>query len=416
MVIYLAMYRVVITGIGAVTPIGNTFRESWQAAIGGRSGLAPITRFDTTDVPWKIAGELKGFDPCAFLGQKEVLRTDPFVHYAVAAAMMAVQDAGWPIHDKSLRSPLSAGGVIIGSSRGGVGTIEKAISGRLISKSRLSAYLMSSTTVSMAPSYISQKLGIQGYCLGVSNACASGANAIGEAYRLIKSGYRAPVIAGGTEAPLCRLCVAGYGAAGALSRMMDVSASRPFDRKRDGFVLSEGACVLILEEAESALARKANIYAEIVGYGNTADAFHQTKPDSRGQIRAMRAAMEGAGLSAEEVDYISAHGTSTPLGDRSETEAMEVILGKRIPEVPVSALKSMTGHMLAASGALETAFAAMSVKEGTVPPTINLIQKDHDCSLNVITEAAKIAPGTALSNAFGFGGVNAVIAIRRFRE
>ena len=409
------MYRVVITGIGAVTPIGNTFRESWQAAIGGRSGLAPITRFDNTDVPWKIAAELKGFDPCAFLGQKEVLRTDPFVHYAVAAAMMAVLDAGWPIDDKSLRSPLSPGGVIIGSSRGGISTIEHAVREDLDGRRRLSAYLMPSTTVSMAPSYISQKLGMRGYCLGVSNACASGANAIGEAYRLIKSGYRAPVIAGGTEAPLCRLCVAGYGAAGALSRMTDVSASRPFDRKRDGFVLSEGACVLILEEAENALARKAYIYAEIVGYGNTADAFHQTKPDSRGQIRAMRAAMEGAGLSAEDVDYISSHGTSTPLGDSTEAEAISEILGNRLPEVPVGAVKSVTGHMLAASGALETAFAAMTLMEGIVPPTINLRQKDPGCGLAIVTTAEKIDPETALSSTFGFGGVNAVIALRRFR-
>jgi 3-oxoacyl-[acyl-carrier-protein] synthase II len=410
------MYRVVITGIGAVTPIGNTFRESWRAAIRGRSGLGPVTRFDVTDIPWKVAGELKGFDPCAFLGQKEVRRTDPFVHYAVAAATMAVQDAGWPLHDKSHRSPLSAGGVIIGSSRGGIGTIEKAISGNLIRKSRFSAYLMPSTTVGMAPSYIAQKLGIRGYCLGISNACASGANAIGEAYRLIKSGYPGPVLAGGTEAPLCPLCVAGYGASGALSRIADVSASRPFDRKRDGFVLSEGACALILEEAGSAFARKANIYAEIVGYGNSADAFHQTKPDSRGQVRAIQAAMEEAGISAEDVDYISAHGTSTPVGDRSETEAIEGILGRRTPEVVVTALKSMTGHMLAASGALETAFVAMSLKEGVVPPTINLVQKDQGCRLNIVTEAASIAPETAFSNSFGFGGVNAVIALRRSRE
>ncbi len=409
------MYRVVITGIGAVTPIGNTFRESWQAAIEGRSGLAPITRFDNTDVPWKIAGELKGFDPCAFLGQKEVLRTDPFVHYAVAAAMMAVLDAGWPIHDKSLLSPLSAGGVIIGSSRGGISTIEHAVREDLDGRRRLSAYLMPSTTVSMAPSYISQKLGIRGYCLGISNACASGTNAIGEAYRMIRSGFAGPLIAGGTEAPLCRLCLVGYGTAGALSKKDGPAASSPFDRSRDGFVLSEGACVLILEEAGNALARKANIYAEIVGYGNTADAFHQTKPDSRGQVAAMRAAMEGAGLSAENVDYISAHGTSTPLGDSTEAKAISEILGNRLPEVPVGAVKSVTGHLLAASGALETAFAAMTLMEGIVPPTINLRQKDPGCGLAIVTKAEKIDPETALSSTFGFGGVNAVIALRRFR-
>ncbi len=406
----------VITGIGAVTPIGNTFRESWQAAVAGHSGLAPIRRFDAADIPWKVAGELKGFDPYAFLGQKEVRRTDPFVHYAVAAALMAVQDAGWHLRDNSLHSPLAEGGIIIGSSRGGIGTIERAVSRSLTGKSRLSPYLMPSTTVSMAPSYIAQKLGIRGYCLGISNACASGTNAIGEAYRLIKSGYRRPVIAGGTDAPLCRLCIAGYGASGALSLSMDISASRPFDRDRNGFVLSEGACAMIVEEAGSALDRKADIYAEIVGYGNTVDAFHQTKPYSGGQIRAMQAAMKEAGLSPGDVDYISAHGTSTPAGDRSEAEAIEGILGKRTPEVAVSALKSMTGHMLAASGALETAFVAMSLKEGRIHPTINLVEKDPGCRLNIVTAAAAAAPKNALSNSFGFGGVNAVIALRDFHE
>jgi 3-oxoacyl-[acyl-carrier-protein] synthase II len=380
------MSRVLITGIGAVTPVGNTFRECWQAGVGGKSGIGPITRFDVSGLPWKVAGELKSFDASGFLSQKEILRTDPFVHYAVAAALMAVEDAGLPARSQSRQALLSSGGVLFGSSRGGICTIEEAAKGNLTRKPRLSAYLMPATTVGMASSFTAQKLGIRG-----------------------------PIIAGGTEAPLCRLCLTGYGTSGALSRKSDASASRPFERERDGFVLSEGACALMIENAESACAREANVYAEIVGYGNSTDAFHQTKPDSGGQMQAMRAAMDEAGLSSAGLDYLSAHGTSTPLGDRIETEAITNVMGNRLSSVAVSALKSITGHMLAASGALETAFAAMTVREGIVPPTINLDQKDPGCGLNLITDAVKIAPETALSNSFGFGGVNAVIAIRRFR-
>jgi 3-oxoacyl-[acyl-carrier-protein] synthase II len=409
------MSRVMITGIGAVTPIGGTFGESWQAAVAGKSGIAPLSRFDVSDLPWKMAGEIKSAAMSSFLGQKELRRTDRFVHYAVAAALMAAEDAGLSGQGQTRQSPLSSGGVLIGSSRGGIGTIEESVTASLTCRRRLSAYLMPSTTVGMASSYVAQKLGIQGYCLGVSNACASGANAIGEAYRMIKAGFRGPVIAGGTEAPLCRLCLAGYGTSGVLSRRTDASASRPFDRGRDGFVLSEGACALVLEKAEDALARGATVYAEIVGYGNTTDAFHQTRPDSRGQVRAMQAAMEEAGLSPAGVDYISAHGTSTPLGDRTEAEAITKLLGDRLSSVPVTALKSITGHMLAASGALETAFAAMAVRNGVIPPTLNLREKDPDCELNLVTTAAAIRPETALANSFGFGGVNAVLALRRFR-
>jgi 3-oxoacyl-[acyl-carrier-protein] synthase II len=408
--------RVLITGIGAVTPVGKTFGESWRAAIEGKSGIGPITRFDVSGLPWKVAGELKAFDASAFLAHKEAKRTDPFVHYAVAAALMAVEDAGLHVQSSSRQPLLLSGGVLFGSSRGGICTIEEAVRSNLTRTGRTSPYLMPATTVGMASSCVAQKLGIRGYCLGISNACASGANAIGEAYRMLKGGFQGPIIAGGTEAPLCRLCLAGYGTSGALSRRTDSSASRPFDLTRDGFVLSEGACALVLENAESARARRANVYAEIAGYGNTTDAFDQTKPESGGQIQAMRAAMEAAGLSPAGVDYISAHGTSTPLGDRIETEAITKVLGDRLPSVAISALKSITGHMLAASGALETAFAAMTVREGIVPPTINLEQKDPRCRLNLITKAVKIAPEAALSNSFGFGGVNAVIAIRRFRE
>jgi 3-oxoacyl-[acyl-carrier-protein] synthase II len=411
------MKRVVITGIGAVTPLGNSFRGSWEAALEGKCGIGPITRFDALHLPWRVAGELKGFDASPYLGQKEIRRADPFVQYAVAAAMMAVEDAGLttPGSSRTERYPsLSAGGVIIGSSRGGISTLEHSLTQNLLKKKRFSAYLMPSTTIGMAASYVAMKLGACGYCLGVSNACASGANAIGEAFRLIKNGFEGPLIAGGSEAPLCRLCLEGYGASGALSRTDGPSASRPFDRTRDGFVLSEGACIVVLEERKSALRRGASIYGEVLGYGNTADTFHQTRPSRDGVLRAMRVAIEEAGLSPEEIDYISAHGTSTPSGDRTESEAINALLGNRCGEVMVSAIKSMTGHMLAASGALEAAFAVTALKEGTVPPTINLAEKAEDCGLNLASGKREAAAEIAISNSFGFGGVNAVLIFGRY--
>ncbi len=411
------MKRVIITGIGAVTPVGNSFRESWEAAKTGKSGLGLITRFDVSHLPWRVAGELKDFDAYIYLGRKEILRVDPFVQYSVSAALMAVADAGLLLNVPSSENscpPLSSAGVIIGSSRGGISTLERSLIRNFARKTRFSPYMMPSTTISMAPSYIAQKLGAKGHCLGISNACASGANAIGEAFRLIKNGFKGPVIAGGTEAPLCRLCIEGYGAAGALSRRADPTASRPFDKTRDGFVLSEGACVLVLEEEKSALERGASIRGEVLGYGNTADAFHQTRPDRDGMIRTMRGALEEAGLSPADIDYISAHGTSTSLGDRTEAEAISSIIGKKRSSVPVTAVKSMSGHMLAASGALEAAFTVMSMQEGTIPPTINLTGKDDNCELDLVTERRKTAAEIAMSNSFGFGGLNAVLILGRY--
>ncbi|MBA3071199.1 MAG: hypothetical protein FP829_03400, partial [Nitrospirae bacterium] len=293
------MRKVVVTGIGAVSSLGNSFHESWTSVKKGLSGIAPLIRFDVPPMKWKMSGELKGFDAGLYLSQKEITHLDPFIHYAVAASFMAAEDAGLikdrnalsvmrnELEKKSLNSSLithhsslASGGVIIGSSRGGITTIERELEKIYASRithhaSRLSPYLMPSTSINMASSYVAQRLGIKGYCLGISNACSSGANAIGEAYRLIKSGYDGPVFAGGTEAPICRLCIEGYGVSGALSKVDNASASRPFDKTRDGFVLSEGACILVLEDYESALKRGAKIYGEIIGYGNTTDAFHQ---------------------------------------------------------------------------------------------------------------------------------------------
>ena len=341
------MNRIVVTGIGAVSPVGNSLYESWSKAKAGQSGIMPITQFDVADIPWKVAGAVKDFNAEKYLYPKERIRLDPFGHYAVAAAIMAGEDAGLikadagfrtqqspplhrPLHEGVNESGainselLQSAGVIIGSSRGGIHTMEKALKKKCLStfteQTRcFSPYLMPSTTISMASSYVAQKLGVTGYCLGISNACASGLSAIGEAYRLIKSGYRHPVLCGGTEAPVCRTCLEGYGIAGALSRRADPSASRPFDRTRDGFVLSEGSCILVLETYESAMKRGAGIYGEIIGYGNTTDSYHQTVPSAEGEARAIQSALDEAGLKPHDIHFISAHGTSTCLGDKTET-------------------------------------------------------------------------------------------------
>ena len=425
------MKRVVVTGIGSVSPLGNYFRISWDAIKAGCSGIAQIRRFDASLLPWGVDGELKDFDAEQYLSQKEKRTLDPFVHYAVAAAAMAAEDAGIPTHAPLAKggvrggnhSLLNSAGVLIGSSRGGISTIERELlkfpGSRVTGRgSRLSPYLMPSTTISMAASLVAQKLGTKGHCLGISNACASGTNAIGEAFRLIKSGHAHLVLAGGSEAPLCRLCVEGYGIAGALSNQWIHSGAapstpRPFDKARDGFVLAEGACVLVLEDYESALERGAALYGEIIGYGNTTDAFHITQPSPEGEATAMIMAIKEAGLSPNEVDYINTHGTGTQMGDVAEARAIRMAFGKKASMIPATAIKSMTGHMLAASGAFELASTLMSIREGIIPPTINLDEKDSECDINVITEKTPADIRVAISNSFGFGGVNAVILLKK---
>ncbi|MDP2166956.1 MAG: beta-ketoacyl synthase N-terminal-like domain-containing protein [Thermodesulfovibrionales bacterium] len=385
------MRRVVITGIGAVTPAGNTFAESWESLKAGKSGIGPLEGIEVRG-PWRTAGLLKGFDAGAYLGPKEMKRLDPFVHYSVASALMAVEDAGL--------KEIKKGGVVIGSGRGGITTIERSLNSR-----RASAYLMPATTISMASSYAAKKAGVKGHCLGISNSCASGANAVGEAARMIKHGVADVMLAGGAEAPVCRLSIEGYGAAGALSKS---GVMRPFDRKRDGFVLAEGACVLVLEDYAFALRRGARIYAELSGYGNTADALHETRPDSRTQAEAIMAAVEEAGLGKEEVDYINAHATGTQAGDRSEAEAIKLFAEKRIP---VGGQKSVTGHMLAASGAFEAASTVMSIHTGIIPAIANLTEPDFD--LDFVTSLRACEISAAVSVSFGFGGVNAALAFKK---
>ena len=414
------MRRVVITGIGAVTPLGNNIRSTWESLINKKSGISAISRFDPVGLPSQIAGELKQFTPGDFFPQKDILRLDPFVHYAAAAALMACENAGLISLNSSLithHSSLDTAGVIVGSSRGGISSMERALEKHIADKRPFSAYLMSSSTINMASSYISMRLGIKGPSLGISTACASGTNAIGEAFNMIMSGRSDLLLAGGTDAPLCRLAVGGYGSSGSLSMRNKEpdKASRPFDSERDGFVISEGSGVLVLEELESALKRDAEMYAEIIGYGTSSDAFHQTRPDSEGEAMAISNAMKNAGISINEVDYINAHATSTPLGDAAESRAVKTVFGDLMNVIYVSCCKSMLGHMLGAAGAVEAAITSLSLYKGTITPTINLDNPDPGCNLNIASHPVKQDINTAISNSFGFGGVNAVLVFRKFK-
>ena len=412
------MRRIVITGIGTVTPLGNDIGTTWKGLTEERSGINYITKFDLTGLTSRIAGELKNFSSENYISRKDIQRLDPFIHYAVAAAIMAAEDAGLSVGANGRSPLLENSGVIIGSSRGGITSMGNALQKHLLNGKPFSAYLMSSSTINMASSHISAKFGINGPALGISTACASGTNAIGEAARMIRYGEIDLAFAGGSEAPLCRLAVGGYAASGALSgrNQEPQKASRPFDKDRDGFVISEGAGILVLEELNHALKRGAKIYAELTGYGTSSDAFHQTKPDSEGEALAINKALTDAKISAEEVDYINAHATSTSLGDLAESIAIKKVFGKRADDIYVSSCKSMLGHMLGAAGAVEAAVTALSINRGIIIPTLNLETPDPACGLHHATRTMKKEINTAITNSFGFGGVNAVLVLRKFRE
>lgn len=372
------MDSVVITGIGALTPMGLTFAQSWQGFVSG----APST------------GKLTGFDPLSIMPPKDARRYDPFIQFAYAAALMAIEDASLK------QSDLNSASIVMGSSRGGIGSIEQAMI------TRPAASLMAGTTVSMAASYIAMRMGLRGSALGLSHACASGAASLGEAMRMVRYGMCAIALAGGAEAPVTPFCQRAYGASGVLSNTDTV---RPFDRKRDGFVLSEGAAVLVLEEKSHALARGARIIAELAGYGNCIHATHPTAPSMEGEAQAMRLAMKDAGISPQGIGAVFAHGTATTLGDSSEASALEEVFGQSPPVV--TALKSHTGHMLAASGAFEAAVAAHALSTGTLPPTANVSQVDFPFEL--CTSARPLSATHALLNSFGFGGANISLVIAR---
>jgi 3-oxoacyl-[acyl-carrier-protein] synthase II len=403
--------RVAVTGLGVIAPTGNDPASFWAALTEGRSGIAPITRFDTTDFAVKIAGEVRGFDPLAVLDRKEVRRSDPFVHYAVHAATQAFTGAGLEMES------LDAGrvGVIFGTGIGGLATLEEQHDiYRDRGPSRVSPFFVPMMICDMCAGMISIKLGARGPNYATVSACASGAHAIGEAARKIQYGEADIMIAGGTEAAVTGLSVAGFAAARALSVFQGdpQAASRPFDADRDGFVLGEGAGALILEEFEHAAGRGAEIHGEFLGLGFTADAYHMTEmaPAGEGGARAMRAALADAAVGPEDVDYINAHGTSTRSGDPHETAAIHTVFGERSRRLPVSSTKSMTGHLLGAAGAIESVATVLALRHGVLPPTINYETPDPACDLDVVpNQARQVAIDVALSNSFGFGGHNAAL-------
>lgn len=408
--------RVVVTGVGLVTPLGIGTGPAWEALINGRSGVGPITRFDAGAYASQIAAEVKGFDVEAWFEKKQAKNIDHFVQYAVAAAEMAWQDSGLSITEEN-RDRV---GVITGCGMGGLPTIEEyhqVVMER--GPRKITPFFIPRVIPNMVSGQISIRLGSRGPNLSQTTACAAGTHAVGEAFRHIAYGDCDAVITGGAEAVICPLAVGGFSAMKALSTRNDApqAASRPFDRDRDGFVISEGSGMLVLEELESARARGAKIYAEVIGYGQTSDAFHIAAPpeDGEGAARCMAMALRDAGLAPGQVDYINAHGTSTPLNDFCETRAIKTVFGEHAYKLAVSSTKSMTGHMLGAAGGVEAAFTALTIFHGIIPPTINLETPDPDCDLDYVPlNAREQRVQVAMSNSFGFGGTNGVVVLRRY--
>jgi len=413
---------VVITGLGAITPLGQTVKETWENLVKGKSGVGYIDRFDTSNLPVKIAAQIRDFDPLRRLSQKEagvpIKKLDLFSIYALWAAEEAIEDSAL------LKGPFDPDrvGVIIASGIGGVETLEREIIvGYTKGYDRISPYLIPMMIPDMASGLIAIKYRFKGpnYC--TVSACASSAHAIGDAFRLIRYGDADVMIVGGSEAPIIPTAVAGFSSMKALSTRNDEpeKASRPFDRDRDGFVMGEGAAVLVLEEYEHAMRRGAKIYAELVGYGATADAYHITAPcaDGEGAVKCMLRALEDAKLSPDEVDYINAHGTSTKLNDAAETLAIKKVFGERAYKIPISSTKSMIGHLLGAAGAIEAVATIMTIHTGIIHPTINYENPDPECDLDYVpNEARKKEVNVAISNSFGFGGHNVCLAFKKFEE
>ncbi len=409
--------RVVVTGMGLVTPLGIGTENTWQALVNGRSGIGPITHFDAKDHSTKFAGEVKDFNVEDWIEKRDARRMDPFIHYAVAAAKMAVKAAGFEITDQNSERV----GVVVGTGIGGIGSLEETC--RVATEKgvrRISPFFIPQLIGNLAPGQISILLGAKGPNWCPVSACATGANAIGEAMRSIQVGTSDVVIAGGTEAAVTSIAIGGFNAMRAMSTRNDdpATASRPFDRDRDGFVMGEGAGILILEELELAKKRGAPILAELVGYGITSDAHHISTPapGGEGQARAMRAALAEGHMNPTEIGYINAHATSTPVGDPEETQAIKTVFGEHAHKLAVSATKSMTGHMLGAAGSVEAAIAVLALQRGVLPPTINLQNQDPACDLDYVPNVARETKVNAvLSNAFGFGGTNTSVIFSRFR-
>jgi 3-oxoacyl-[acyl-carrier-protein] synthase II len=408
--------RAVITGMGVISPVGNTLGEFWNHLIEGRSGIDFVTRFDVSDMPTKVAGEVKNFEPTDWMDKKETRRMDRFVQFAIAAAKMAITDADLDLE----KLDKERAGAVIGCGIGGVTTFEEQKE-VLMAKGpgRVSPFFVPMLISNMASGHLSIAFGLQGASSTVVTACASATNAIGEAMRLIERGEADIVLCGGTEAPLTSLAFAGFCSMKAMSTEKEnpKEASRPFDARRSGFVMGEGAGILVLESLEHAKARNARIYAELVGYGSTSDAHHITSPapGGAGAARAMRRALASADIKPEEVDYINAHGTGTGANDAAETEAIKGVFGQEAYQIPISSTKSMTGHLMGAAGAVEAVVCALAIQNGIIPPTINYGEPDPDCDLDYVpNQARKKEIKVAMSNTFGFGGHNATIVLKKF--
>ena len=406
--------RVVVTGVGLVSPLGIGTRETWDGLVAGRSGAGHITRFDASDFSSRIACEVKGFDPLDYADRRDARKMDTFIQYALAASLFAAEDAG-------LETPLEDPdrvGVVISSGIGGFETIEREHR-KLLEKGprRISPFFVPAMVVNLAAGWVSIRLGARGPNSAMATACSAGAHAVGEAFRLVRYGHADVMVAGGAEATITPMCIGGFASMKALSTRNDEPerASRPFDRDRDGFVVGEGAGILILEEREQALARGATLYAEVLGYGMSGDAFHITAPaeDGGGAVRVMRAALTEAGAAPEDVDAVNAHGTSTPLNDRIETAAIRRVFGEHADRMAVSSTKSMTGHLLGGAGGLEAGISCLTLRHQTLPPTINYETPDPDCDLDNVPNTARSATvRSVLSNSFGFGGTNVSLLFR----
>jgi 3-oxoacyl-[acyl-carrier-protein] synthase II len=403
-----------VTGIGLVSPVGNTVAETWDGIVAGKNGIGRITRFDATAFKSQVAGEVKGFDVAAYLSPKEARRMDVFIHYGMAAGIQAVRDAGLTATEANADRI----GVNIGSGIGGLPMIEETHKDFVAGGPRkISPFFIPGTIINMISGNLSIMCGFKGPNLAVVTACTTGLHAIGTSFRMIQHGDADVMVCGGAESTITPLAVGGFASAQALSSRNDdpATASRPWDKNRDGFVLGEGAGVLVLEELETARKRGARIYAEVVGFGMSGDAYHMTAPDTDGPRRSMANALRDAGLNADQVQYVNAHGTSTPLGDKNETEAIKLAFGEHAKKLVVSSTKSMTGHLLGGAGGLEAALTVLAVHHQIAPPTINIIEQDPECDLDYCANAARqMKIDVAVKNNFGFGGTNGSLAFRRF--
>ena len=405
--------RVVVTGLGAVSPVGNDVPSSWEALLAGRSGIGPITRFDASGLGCRIAGEVRNFDLAAYIPPKEARRMDTFIHYGIAAAVQAIKDSGIEITDAN-RDRI---GTVIGSGIGGLPMIE-ANHTELLNRGprRVSPFLIPGSIINMISGNLSIQYGLRGPNLAIVTACTTGLHSIGEAGRLIEYGDADVMVAGGAEATICPLGIGGFDTMRALSTRNDdpATASRPWDKDRDGFVMGEGAGVMVVEEYEHARKRGARIYCELAGFGMSADAYHMTAPDMDGPRRCMLAALRNAGVNAGEVNYLNAHGTSTPLGDINETNAIKAALGDAARNIVVNSTKSMTGHLLGGAGGVESVVTALAVHHQVSPPTINIFNQDPECDLDYCANTAReMRIDVALKNSFGFGGTNGTLVFKR---